>query len=503
MTLKPKNKGASGKQPLEWSSRMGRLREISARSGIMIDTLPGLIREKFSLVAETTIGRVIKGEKPTRHYNAILKAAAEIFGERFPTKTAQDYLREILGNDSERNESAVHPKPSIAVMPFETPANEPGLEVLADGIRNDIITELSLIRSISTSMLSFDYKNRPVKPPVATGEAGVRYLLTGNLRRSKKSTRISVQLVDAGARNRGKVCWGQSFDTDDLSFAAQDQITGAVVRAVEPYLHLETSDPETGSYESAWALTNRAWQLIDLREKDGLLEATSLIERALRLDPSYALGYAALAYIAMLRFHYGWESRKAASDIGLLNARNALNIDAFEPWAHVALGFVQLHSGFVVLAAQSFKTALSSNESLAVAHVALGATLCYLGRGEEAMQQIDLVEKLNPRRRSSRTEPGTEHNVRASACFVLGKYAQGIEYAKSTINQNPGMMSGYRNLVVNSALAGATEEAKEALQALLQRQTNLSMVWLENWLPYVQISERKRYLGAFSLLGLD
>lgn len=463
-------------------------------------------------VSRATIGRWETGGKPPLPHqledycNVLIKnglheeAASSIFKVGYPTRTFK--TSSIKPADSKSR-----PNRSIAVLVFENQSkNNSQLDIIAEGIAYDVITKLSEIRSlfVISSGTSFCYRDQSVSPQIAAREMNVQYLLTGTIRRSKQQLRISAHLIDTDS-DRNIWAYTKDFDLKiDKIFKIQDQLTDLVVEAIEPQLLAEKGIPrkQSATTFSAWEAIAQSWEYIDRRTKSDLVAASAFARDAIKSEPKNALAHAVLAYVTMLRLHYGWESRETACMVGFENAKAAIKIDPLEPWAHVALGFVQLHAKSVSAAAASFTKALSINRNLAFAHTGYAAALCYLGRAKEALEQIDLADRLNPRNRSARGDLGTKLNVRATACFVLKRYAQGIDFAQCTVDENPELLGGYRNLVVNYALSGMRKEAKVALKMLKDRHRTISLKWIADWLPYVRADEKKRYLHAFKLAGL-
>ena len=127
-------------------------------------------------------------------------------------------------------------RPSIAVLPFANMSEDPDQEHFADGISEDLITDLSRIHwlFVIARNSTFVYKNRAVDVKQVARELGVRYVLEGSVRRAGKRIRISAQLIDAVT---GGHHWAERYDRElgDI-FAVQDEITRSVVAAIEPRL---------------------------------------------------------------------------------------------------------------------------------------------------------------------------------------------------------------------------------------------------------------------------
>jgi len=101
-----------------------------------------------------------------------------------------------------------------------------------------------------------------------------------------------------------------------------------------------------------------------------------------------------------------------------------------------------------------YRAAIAHSPNFAYGHTMLAATLCYLGRGEEAIAETDIAERLSPRDLLARGNRGANNVMRAAACMVDGRYHDGIEFARKAILENPSSTPAYRQLVINCALAG-------------------------------------------------
>jgi adenylate cyclase len=208
-------------------------------------------------------------------------------------------LKKIV--DSSKATLTLPDKPSIAILPFANMSRDPDQEYFADGITEDIITELSQFSElfVIARNSSFQYKGRTIDARQIGRELGVRYLLDGSVRRVGSRVRIAAQLVDALT---GVQRWGKRYDSrlEDI-FAIQDE----VVRSIAPML---VSHINKAEIERTLLKPPATWQAYDynLRAVDGLTslwllfneellyEARRFLEQALAIDPTYARAYANL-----------------------------------------------------------------------------------------------------------------------------------------------------------------------------------------------------------------
>jgi TolB-like protein/class 3 adenylate cyclase len=191
-------------------------------------------------------------------------------------------------------------RPSIAVLPFTNMSDDASQEYFADGMTEDLITDLSKLSGlfVIARNSSFTYKGKSVKVRQVAEELGVRYVLEGSVRRVGDQVRINAQLIDA---TTGGHLWAERYDgsLDDV-FGLQDKVTREVVAALAvtltPVEQAEEAQPETGSTEAYDAFL-RGWSYYRRSTPDGYAKAIPYFEKAIELDPDYSRAYAALAAI--------------------------------------------------------------------------------------------------------------------------------------------------------------------------------------------------------------
>jgi len=113
-----------------------------------------------------------------------------------------------------------------------------------------------------------------------------------------------------------------------------------------------------------------------------------------------------------------------------------------------------------------------------------------------------MAEQLSPKDLLSRGNSGVHYSVRAAACFALGRYVEGMELARKATIESPGMPTAHRAFLINSALAGRREEAREALQKILRVAPSMSQSWLRESSVWTRGEDLKNYFEAFRIAGL-
>jgi adenylate cyclase len=376
-------------------------------------------------------------------------------------------------------------RPSIAVLPFANMSGDLEQEYFADGISEDIITGLSKLRwfFVIARNSSFTYKGKAVDVKRAAREMGVRYVLEGSVRKGGNRVRITAQLIDATTGNH---LWADHYD-GDLSdvFALQDEITRKVVAAIEPrLLEAEALRSQSRSPEDidAWEMVMRANSLFWRMTKTEGEAAISMLKRAVDQYPDYAPAHSMLAFMLLVTRYavrLSSELETQLNEIATLAAR-AVQLDESDPWAHLALGFVALTRRHTDEAVERFQRSLALNPNFAVALGYLGLALAFDGRSDEAIQNIDDAMRMSPRDpQNSMFNAGL-----AVAHYLAGRYAEAVNFGRKSLQQREGLIAGHRIYIASLAQAGHIEEARALLQQLKEVQPDLSIAWIEKYVPY-------------------
>ena len=236
-------------------------------------------------------------------------------------------------------------RPAIAVLPFDNMCGDPAQEYFSDGISEDLITALSKLRRffVIARNSSFIYKGKAVHMKQVAEELGVDYVVEGSVRRLGDQVRITAQLNDVIT---GSHVWAERYDRDIADvFAVQDEITEAIVAAIEPEIYAAENfrtlrkPPER---LDAWDLLMRALSHYWRVTRQDNAETQALLEKAIAIDPNYGQALGLLATSHMFGVHMGWADKNVVAPIAERAALAALRADGEEPWAHHALGCTHL-----------------------------------------------------------------------------------------------------------------------------------------------------------------
>ncbi len=386
--------------------------------------------------------------------------------------------------------SDITQKPAIAVLPFNNLSGDPEQEYFSDGMTEDIVTALSRLRwfLVIARNSTFVYKNKAINIKQIAHELGVDYVLEGSVRKSGNRVRITAQLIDA---NSGAHLWAQNYDRKlaDL-FDLQDDLTQSVTAAIEPQLlaaegmRIQKRSPED---LSAWHLVVRALTHLGRLNKNESMAAIELLRRAVRQYPDYGPAHSLLAFVLLVSGHMGWttdgvgyqfsdELKREASTL----AHRAAELDPDDPWAHLALGNYAVAERRTEEAVREYMKAIELNPNFAIAYGYLGRALALDGQSEDSIGYLQKAFRMSPH------DPliALFYAGAGIAHYCARRYDEATEWSRKATRERLGSNSAHRILCASLAQAGRIEETRAAVATLRQIQPNISIAWIEQYVPY-------------------
>ena len=406
-----------------------------------------------------------------------------------------------LDQDRPRSTLPRPDRPAIAVLPFTNMSGDPEQEYFSDGISEDIITALSKLRwfFVIARNSSFIYKGRAVHIRQIAEEVGVGYVVEGSVRKGGDRVRITVQLNDVAT---GSHLWAERYDRNLADvFAVQDEITEAIVAAIEPqiyaaeYFRAQRKPPNS---LDAWDLVMRALSHFWRVTRQDNLVAQALLEKAIAIDPDYGQALGVLAASHGFSAHMGWADMAAVVPLAERAALTAILADSQDPWAHYALGCAYLYNRRFDDSLAEFELALRLNPNFSLALGYHGLALTYCGRWEEGLVAARRALRLSPRDPYSSIYCG----IAGYACYVGRDYEEAMRLARDGIRQRSDFVGAHRVLTAAAGMAGQPEVGRPALQELQRVQPNISLAWIESKMPIRQPAEMQHYLEGFRRSGL-
>ena len=316
-------------------------------------------------------------------------------------------------------------KPSIAVLPFANMSGDPEQEFFADGLTEDILTELSRRRElfVISRTSSFVYKGKAANLREVAQKLGARYFVEGSVRKAADRVRITVQLIDTATDGH---IWAERYDRklDDI-FAVQDEITTAIVATLPGRLEAAQQDQLVRMKPSSMAAYECALAAKVLHHKstrEDNVEALVLIDRALTLDPDYAHAHAWRGCILGQAYSNAWANDPEATfKEVMVELDRAIALDDNDADVHRILAAVSILRNDFTRGRYHQDRALALNPNYDLVVVQMGELFTWLGQAEEGVDWIRKAMKLNPH------HPARFWSHLGKAYFVGRQYGPAIE----------------------------------------------------------------------------
>jgi adenylate cyclase len=360
-------------------------------------------------------------------------------------------------------------KPSIAVLPFENMSGDPEQEYFADGMVEEIITALSRFKwlFVIARNSSFTFKGKAADVKEVGHRLGVRYVLEGSVRKAAGKVRITGQLIDAIT---GAHIWADRFERDLTDvFALQDEVTVAVVAAIQPKLlqtEIALATRRRAENLTAYDFYLRALPQFYLTTREGLAEAIRLAQRALELDPRFGsvAALAALCRMNNVTLGYAIDPQLDRQEAVRL-FRLALSVDDTDP---DTLAMAAMISAFMVGDCESeiemADRAVALNPNSFRAWGCRGWVYRVAGLPEEAIRSFERAIRMSP------VDPDLYRSFAGMgfAFIELGRFDDAIVAGKKAQRQNPSFSATHRCLAAAFAHLGRDAEAREVAARLLE-----------------------------------
>jgi len=370
-------------------------------------------------------------------------------------------------------------KPSIAVLPFANMSDDPQQEYFADGMTDDLITDLSKISGlfVIARNSSFSFKGKSIDVKQVARELGVRYILEGSVRRSGNQVRINTQLVDAST---GGHLWAERYDERaENVFALQDQVAREVIAALK--VRLTVADEESLEHRARpinleayeWLLKGRK-ELAAL-DRESTVQAKAFFERAIEADPTYARAYTNLGLYYWREWRIWGRGKeinlKKAKDVG----RNAVELDSLSAGARVLLAVAHQTDGEHVEADKWGSEALRLKPTQAETLGNLGAYLLNAGRYNEAIVTLSNAVRLDP------LHPPQWVSWLGHAYIMFGETQKAIKVLKDGIARGPDYIAYHVFLAASYAIGDEQEKAQNEAQEVLRLNSGFTTTAYERY----------------------
>jgi adenylate cyclase len=459
-----------------------RLEGLAAPGGIAVsDAVQGAVRNRLAITFVDLGEREVKNMASLRAYEVTVASPSPDAGQ--PAVARRD-------------------RPSVAVLPFANMSGDPEQEYFADGISEDVITELSRFHSIFVIARnsSFTYRGQGIDVRKVAKDLGVRYLLEGSVRRAGTTIRVTAQLIDA---TNGRHVWAERYDRAlvDL-FAVQDEITRSIIGSIAPGIvmaEIQHSKGKTAAELDTWDRIMRAhWHIRRFTAVD-FREACRLLEELLGHEPDNAVALGDLAFSLHFAAIFGWTDSPSAAlaRMGEL-AQRAVESDDQDAAAHTSLAIHELFSGRHDDAMRRLRRAIELNPNSSFAHGYVGVVHAFGGEHDLAIETVQEAIRLSPRDLLMviwRVVEGWAH-------LGAERFDQSAASARLAIAWNAAFADAHAILASALGHAGRLDEARIALDECVRQFPGLTLRDPRLTRPFRRGADQERFLDGLRKAGL-
>ena len=388
----------------------------------------------------------------------------------------------ITSNAPARRGEAAHL--SIVVLPFTNLSGDPSQDYFADGITENLTTDLSRVRNsfVIARNTAFTFKGKNIDAKEISKELGVRYVLEGSVQRDQNRVRVNAQLIDG---DTGAHLWANRFEEDvaDL-FKLQDQVVARLANTLgHELIKAEAEKSIRSQNPDAIDLTMRGTALLwPPLTKDKNVTGRAWFEEALRRDPNYSAALAGDATTYVIQYIY-WRNSETDYDAKILGqADRAITLDPNNILAYSAKSYYMLVTSRPNDAFRAADAGLSIDPNSAFLHATRSLVETYLRRFEQAKSDVEQAMRLSPH------DPALSqwHSYMAEAELGLSHFDAAIDESNKAIDGGYRVFYTYLNLAAAHAFKGDMVQAKTALSEARRLNPELSIKWLVEHKPVLQ-----------------
>jgi len=515
-----------------------RLESLSDAGGVCIsgtgfDQVKNKVSVGYQYLGKQTVKNI---PDPVRAYKVLMgpEAVGKVIGEKEPKETRWGwkavaavavmvligvgliwnfYLRgpQIERARVEKMAFPLPDKPSIAVLPFVNMGGDPEQVYFADGITEDLITDLSKVAGlfVIARNSTFMYKDKATDIREVAKTLGVRYVLEGSVRRSGQKVRVNAQLIDA---TTGGHVWADRYDGDLKNiFAFQDKVTRNVVTALA--VELTKDDRERVARRGtentqAYDVFLKGWQHYLRQTPEDFRAAIVQFKKAAELDPNYGRAYAALAatyweastryWDAALGFHRHQEAQFQAEQFLAKAMRDPT------PLAHQVASAMLLHAHKHDEAIAEAKRAIAGDPNDADGYVSLANALSFTGKASEALELVERAIRLNPH-----FPPYYLYQL-GLARFGMKRLDEAAASLERALALNRDDYWSLRLLLATYGLLGRREDAAKLLEMIKRNEKRgwiaffdpLTVRAATYWYPFAEPADAARFAEGLRKAGV-
>ena len=381
------------------------------------------------------------------------------------------------------------------VLPFTNLSGDPGQDYFADGVTENLTTDLSRIRNsfVIGRNTAFTFKGKNIDSKEISKELGVRYVLEGSVQRDQNHVRVNAQLIDG---ETGAHLWADRFEESITGlFKLQDEVVARLANSLGYELTKAEAQRSTHSTNpDAIDLTMRGWTVFwHPPTKENTASARDYFERAIKIDPQNAEAMVGLAYARIRATFYGWSTGAQdtyAAQLDLLTKATATNPGY--AFAYYVKSLALFNTRQFPGAIEAAQTAVALDPNAAYGYFAMGVAERAAERCEQSIVHIKQAFALSPRDPLS----GLWHTTLGVAEICLGRLDAAIVELERAIDAGYRPYLPYAFLAAAEAAKGNDAEAKTRLAEARRLNPQLTIKWfLENYSVPPMIVEALRKAG--------
>jgi TolB-like protein/class 3 adenylate cyclase len=451
-----------------------RIEAIAKPGGVSVSaSVRENVGNKLELTFEDTGEHSLKNiEQPVRVYNVLLDTA-------LPKAAA------IL------HASGTRTKGSVAVLPFSNMGGDPEQDYFAEGIAEDILTELSRFRNlfVIARNSSFSFKGKSLGIQEIARALNVEYIVTGGVRRLGKRVRVAAQLIHSPTDQE---LWAERYDRElEDIFVVQDEVVRTIVVTLESRLQLAIANDASKRNIPSLA----AYECVQLAKKYVALHdaarAMPYVERALQLDTEYAAAHAMRAATFYVQFLENAQGNTLEEMVEA--SRNAITLDEGDSVGHALLGMALILKRQYELAASHLERAINLNPANSVAVAYQAELLLRNGDFPTALKTMDELLQRDP-------IPATWHwEIRGMALLMLRRYQEAILAFSRQIHP---FWYIHGDLAMCHARLGHLGEAKAEIEKLISEMPEMTIGRYVEIDPYRKKEDSDFIVESLRLAGL-
>jgi TolB-like protein/Tfp pilus assembly protein PilF len=405
---------------------------------------------------------------------------------------------EILARANETDTASKRNWPAIAVLPFANLGGDDDQDYFADGVTEDIITDLSRFRELRVVARDSCFQHRaPGADLQRIGRAlNADYVVTGSIRRHGNKLRLSAQLTQIESGNQ---VWAERFDrgAEDV-FAMADELVRIIVatlvgrvRSTGSALARRKPPANLAAYECV--LRGHAAQA-QIGDKAQEAAARRFFEQALALDPDYPRAHGGLAVVLLCEWFRLADPAEALLEAALEHAERAVAIDPEDYECQEALGWILLHCKQFELSEQHYRRVIELNPNSPAELAAMGSACSFQGRPDEGIQWFELARRIDPY-----FDASWYWNLLGAAYFNARRYDDAIKALEHVANAATWVKA---YAAASCAMAGRTDCARRIAKSLASEAPHFSAEAILRKEPYRNPADLQHLAEGFQKAGL-